>query len=237
MKSIRSALAGTHFSARNGGFALIPILASLAGSVLAQELPRPAEIEPDIRFWTRVYTEIDTSAGFIHDDRHLNVVYRTVTFDDNVSQRSRNSQISGAFDDIREPLRILATGKRDNLTDREQQILSLWPDDISNRTLASAVDRLRFQRGQSDRFRAGLIRAGRWKPYIRGVLREEGVPADLIDNLDHYTAGADKETERPKRSIEEILEDHARQVPPEEWSKLPGDLIERLDHYTSGADL
>ena len=180
MKSIRSALAGTHFSARNGGFALIPILASLAGSVLAQELPRPAEIEPDIRFWTRVYTEIDTSAGFIHDDRHLDVVYRTVTFDDNVSQRSRNSQISGAFDDIREPLRILATGKRDNLTDREQQILSLWPDDISNRTLASAVDRLRFQRGQSDRFRAGLIRAGRWKPYIRGVLREEGVPADLI---------------------------------------------------------
>ena len=63
------------------------------------------------------------------------------------------------------------------------------------------------------------------------------LPNDLIDSLDHYTSGADKETERPKRSIEEILKDHSRQVPPEEWSKLPEDPIERLDHYTSGADL
>ena len=63
------------------------------------------------------------------------------------------------------------------------------------------------------------------------------LPDDLIDNLDHYTAGADKKTERPKRSIEEILKDQARQVPAEEWSKLPSDLIERLDHYTSGADV
>ena len=63
------------------------------------------------------------------------------------------------------------------------------------------------------------------------------LPADLIDNLDHYTAGADKETMRPNRAIEEILKDHARQVPPEEWSKLPEDLIDRLDYYTSGADL
>ncbi len=62
-------------------------------------------------------------------------------------------------------------------------------------------------------------------------------PDDLIDNLDHYTAGADKRIERPKRSIEEILKDHARQVPPGEWSKLPDDLIDRLDYYTSGADL
>ena len=63
------------------------------------------------------------------------------------------------------------------------------------------------------------------------------LPADLIDNLDHYTAGADKETVRPNRAIEEILKDHARQVPQEEWSKLPDDLIDRLDYYTSGADL
>ena len=63
------------------------------------------------------------------------------------------------------------------------------------------------------------------------------LPDDLIDNLDHYTAGADKEPERPKRSIEEILKHHARQVPSEEWSKLPDDLVDRLDYYTSGADL
>ena len=63
------------------------------------------------------------------------------------------------------------------------------------------------------------------------------LPRDLIDNLDHYTAGADKDTDRPGRTVEEILEDYAGRVPAEDWAKLPPDLIERLDYYTSGADV
>ena len=157
-----------------------PIAALLAGGLLAQELPRPPEIEPDIRFWTRVYTEVDTASGFIHDDRNLDVVYRTLRFDEGASQRSRRNEINAASESIRGTLRTLATGKRDNLSQEEQRILSLWPEGISNQTLASAVDRLRFQLGQSNRFHAGLIRSGRWKPYIREVLQQEGVPAELI---------------------------------------------------------
>ena len=157
-----------------------PIAALLAGGLLAQELPRPPEIEPDIRFWTRVYTEVDTASGFIHDDRNLDVVYRTLRFDEGASQRSRRNEINAATESIRATLRTLATGKRDNLSQEEQRILSLWPEGVSNQTLASAVDRLRFQLGQSNRFRAGLIRSGRWKPYIREVLQQEGVPAELI---------------------------------------------------------
>lgn len=63
------------------------------------------------------------------------------------------------------------------------------------------------------------------------------LPDDLIENLDHYTAGADKYADRSGRNVEEILEDYAGRVPTEEWAKLPPDLIERLDHYTSGADI
>ena len=155
------------------------VLASLAGDLVAQELPRPPEIEPDIRFWTRVYTEVDTDGGFIHDDRYLDVVYRTLRFDEDASQRSRQNEVDAAFESIRGTLATLAGGKRDNLTPEERRVLSLWPGDVSNRTLASAADRLRWQRGQSNRFRDGLIRAGRWKPYIQEVLREEGVPIEL----------------------------------------------------------
>lgn len=63
------------------------------------------------------------------------------------------------------------------------------------------------------------------------------LPDDLIENLDHYTAGADKNADRPGRNVEEILEDYAGRVPAEEWDRLPPDLIERLDYYTSGADV
>ena len=180
MTSVRSVRLDTRCSARFMALLAGPIAALLAGGLLAQELPRPPEIEPDIRFWTRVYTEVDTASGFIHDDRNLDVVYRTLRFDEGASQRSRRNEINAASESIRTTLRTLATGKRDNLSQEEQRILSLWPDGVSNQTLASAVDRLRFQLGQSNRFRAGLIRSGRWKPYIREVLQQEGVPAELI---------------------------------------------------------
>ena len=179
MTSVRTFLPGTRSSARFMALLAAPVGVFLTGILLAQELPRPPEIEPDIRFWTRVYTEVDTDSGFIHDDQYLDVVYRTMRFDEDASQRSRRNEINAAFESIRGTLRTLATGKRDNLSQEEQRILSLWPEGVGNQTLASAVDRLRFQLGQSDRFRAGLIRAGRWKPYIYEVLQEEGVPIEL----------------------------------------------------------
>ena len=190
MKSSRTYLLGTPRVDRFMALPAGPVLALLAGSLLAQELPRPPEIEPDIRFWTRVYTEVDTDSGFIHDDRYLDVVYRTMRFDENASQRSRRNEINAASESIRGTLRTLATGKRDNLSQEEQRILSLWPDGVSDQTLASAVERLRFQLGQSNRFRAGLIRAGRWKPYIYEVLRQEGVPIELA-SLPHVESSFD----------------------------------------------
>jgi membrane-bound lytic murein transglycosylase D len=41
---------------------------------------RPGELEPDIKFWQRVYTEAATDGGYIHDEEHLDVVYERVTF-------------------------------------------------------------------------------------------------------------------------------------------------------------
>ena len=37
-------------------------------------LPRPPELEPDVQFWIRVYTEITTNDGFIHDQHKLSVI-------------------------------------------------------------------------------------------------------------------------------------------------------------------
>lgn len=180
MRFVRTFSPGTPRAARFMGLLTGCVLACLSGALVAQQLPRPPEIEPDIRFWTRVYTEVDTDGGFIHDDRYLDVVYRTLRFDEDASQRSRQNEVNAAFESIRGTLATLAGGKRDNLTTEERRVLSLWPEDVSNRTLASAADRLRWQRGQSDRFRAGLVRAGRWKPYIHDVLLEEGVPIELV---------------------------------------------------------
>ena len=163
-------------------FWLIAVAVGAAGSVGAQTsvLPRPAELEPDIQFWVRVYTEVSTQSGFIHDSQHLGVVYRIVRFRDGVSRRERTRQLNQAYGEVRETLAVLADGKRAGLTAEEQRFLALWPEGVSNSELRALSGRLRFQLGQSDRFRAGLIRSGIWRSYIEEVLAERGLPPELV---------------------------------------------------------
>ena len=49
-------------------------LASVEGA--DRELfPLPDTLRPAVDFWTRVYTEVDSSAGYVHDSRNLDIVY------------------------------------------------------------------------------------------------------------------------------------------------------------------
>ena len=34
----------------------------------------PPQLEPDVRFWIRVYTEVTTDQGLLHDDWNLGLV-------------------------------------------------------------------------------------------------------------------------------------------------------------------
>lgn len=134
-------------------------------------LPRPAALEPAIKFWTRVYTEVDTKSGFLHDAENLSVVYRRVDYN--------REQIEHYRRRIHEDLQVLASGKRSGLTLHQQEVLDAWPEGVSNSTLAEAVNRVRFQLGQSDRFIEGLIRSGAYREHIETVARERGLPVEL----------------------------------------------------------
>jgi len=153
----------------------------LSCAAVAQDglFPRPAGLEPDVDFWRRVYTEVDTSSGFVHDSRYLSVVYRTLRFPEDATRRQRNRTLQATYEELRGVLERLASGRRDSLSAEEQRVLALWPDDVSDAELREAAGRLRFQLGQSDRFRSGLIRAGTWRPYIEDVLERRGLPREL----------------------------------------------------------
>ncbi|MDH3452123.1 MAG: transglycosylase SLT domain-containing protein, partial [Gammaproteobacteria bacterium] len=159
--------------------AFILISCGVHASSGADPFPRPAELAPDIHFWTRVYTEIDAAGGFLHDDRHLGVIYATLRFPPNLSKRKRRKEIARAKQRYRKILLTLASGRRSGLSDEQRRVLQLWPEQVTNRELRAAAQRLRFQLGQKDKFLAGLIRAGAWEDYIRATLREHGLPEDL----------------------------------------------------------
>jgi len=133
--------------------------------------PRPPELEPAIQFWIKVYTQVDTQSGYLHDSRNLSVIYRRLPLDQRLIEQTRQQ--------IRQDLEVLATGKRSGLTDSQQEILALWGDNVSNARLAEASSNVRWQLGQSDRFLAGLIRSGAYRAHINQVIREKNLPLEL----------------------------------------------------------
>ena len=163
--------------------ALVLSVAAVVWTVgaLAQEslFPRPAELEPAVQFWTRVYTEVDTHSGFIHVDLRLDIVYETIKVSEDLSSRERRRHIEHAIDTYTAILKKLGSGAREHLSDEEQRVLALFPVGTPNGELKDAADRVRFQLGQSDRFRAGLARSGTWKQYIYDVLDKHGLPREL----------------------------------------------------------
>jgi membrane-bound lytic murein transglycosylase D len=153
----------------------------LAFSADAQNelFPRPAELEPAVKFWTRVYTEISTDEGFIHDSLRMDVVFQTVRVPNDLGSRERRRRIERAQESTRDILNKLGGGARTGLSNEEERILKLYPEGTSNAEFRAAAGRIRFQLGQADRFRAGLIRSGAWKPYIYEVLAARGLPREL----------------------------------------------------------
>jgi membrane-bound lytic murein transglycosylase D len=147
--------------------------------VTAQNLfPRPPQLDSAVEFWTRVYTDVDTRGGLIHDTERLDVVYETVR--DMPSEAARRRHVEASVTRYRQILRKLGGGARQGLSGEEARVLGLFPDGTSNEELLAAAERLRFQLGQADRFRAGLIRSGTWRGYIQGVLAANGVPTELV---------------------------------------------------------
>ena len=152
---------------------LLPALAAAATSAIVQ----PSELEPDVRFWMRVYSEISTNEGFIHDQRNLAVVYATLHFAADSPPRQRESQVDAAREHYRQMLRHLGGGATPQ-NDEELRVQGLWVGADAPRLLQAADD-VRFQLGQSDRFRAGLQRAGTWEAHIAQSLAAQGLPAEI----------------------------------------------------------
>ncbi len=143
-------------------------------------MPRPAALERDVQFWIRVYTEVDTNSGFIHDEHNLGVVYEKLHFAPNTSPREREKIVDQEKAKYAAALRrIAATSEGGSLSEDDQRIRDMWGSEGTPSRLRDATDEIRFQLGQSDRFRAGLIRSGAWQTHIAETLANLGLPPEL----------------------------------------------------------
>ena len=142
-------------------------------------MPRPPELERDVQFWVRVYTEVDTNGGFLHDQYNLAVIYEALRFAPNTSSRERERIVDQRRSHYAAALRRIAAAKDGPLSDEDQHIKDMWGAEGTPSRLLEATDDIRFQLGQADRFREGLVRSGAWETHIAETLANLGLPPEL----------------------------------------------------------
>ncbi|ORU93246.1 MAG: lytic transglycosylase [Cycloclasticus sp. symbiont of Bathymodiolus heckerae] len=158
-------------------------LLALPSASLAKEsphFPQPEALKPDVNFWLKVYTEVTTSQGFIHDNEHLNIIYERVSFAPGTSYKARQKTIKQKKKYYKNILSYLAKSPSKRLDSaRYRHVKALWPKGTKAAEFRKAEKRLRFQLGQANRFKQGIIRSGRWMPFIKKEFRLLGIPEEL----------------------------------------------------------
>ncbi len=149
----------------------------------SRDIPRPAELQRDVDFWIRVYSEITTQQGFLHDEADLSIVYGTLNLPSApAGSPSRRNAVTFERERWRSALRTAAealeSGTPTHSADA-QRVLELWGDKATSGRLRAATETVRFQLGQADRFREGLVRSGTWETHIARTFERLGLPPEL----------------------------------------------------------
>ena len=159
------------------------VLVSFCLTAYAADIfPEPDGLKSEVDFWERIYVGVPTNEGLLHDARHLDVVYETIGLQGVESRSKRQARVEKRKRHWRNVLTRLASGAAPR-SRAEKDFVEALTTALGHRPSAKnytqAAERLRFQLGQSDKFKAGLIRSGAYESDIRRTLRAHGVPEDL----------------------------------------------------------
>jgi len=149
------------------------------------KLPLPDGLETDVKFWERVFTDIEPSECAFHDEWDLGIIYY-VTRVPKLKRGRHNRSLKYHLKKIRGALTNLSRhGKPKNAFERK--IFRVIPKNKrTRRFFAKAKDQVRCQRGVA--FEKSLARSKRYIPMIKRSLRAKGLPEDLA-YLPHLESG------------------------------------------------
>ena len=167
---------------RSLGLALCPARAAAQ----SEPFPEPEALAPaPSRSGCACTSRSSTDGGFLHDARLMDVVYEHVRFDGRAHGRAprgdRRRAPRSRWRDVLESLALRRPAAQRRASAESLQLFTsrARPRRRPRATTATPRTRMRFQLGQRDKFRDGLIRSGAYEAEMRAVFREQGLPEDL----------------------------------------------------------
>lgn len=138
-------------------------------------------ITPNVAFWRDIYGKYPSTQGVLHDKRNLGIIYEVLdvegVYENGARERDRQ-RIERAKERYLEILKNLASGAPPQ-NKEEKRVAGLFGPQATPEDFRLAQDNIRFQSGQKDNFRDGLIRSGAYLAEIKEIMASYGVPEDL----------------------------------------------------------
>ena len=138
-------------------------------------------VTPNVLFWRDIYGKYPSNQGVLHDKRDLRVIYEVLDVEgiwENGARERDRQKIERAKERYLDILKFLAAGAPPQ-TREEKRVAALFGPRATAEDFRLAQDNIRFQSGQKDNFRAGLIRSGAYLEEIKQIMASYGVPEDL----------------------------------------------------------
>jgi len=137
-------------------------------------------IRANVQFWEKVYSQYSTRQGILHDSDDLSRIYAIVDFVDGETtgaERINSERTRAAKERITDILTRLGSGIPPR-TVEERRIAGLFPPK-RRAVYHEARNNIRLQLGQSDRFREGVIRSGKYLTQFKRIFIAQGLPPEL----------------------------------------------------------
>jgi membrane-bound lytic murein transglycosylase D len=138
-------------------------------------------LEPNVRFWIDAYTKYPTTNGIVHDGTDLSIVYGVIDLlppDKPGARHTNQGRIQIAIEQYKKILEDLDENS-DPQDPEKKRIADLFGPKASLGVFREAINNIRCQVGQKDRFETGLVRSGAYLQRIKTIFRSHGLPEDL----------------------------------------------------------
>lgn len=152
----------------------------------------PQELNDHVNFWLKIYTEVGDHQLIVYDRNHPEVIYEILDLSDQIENSKNRIQFESLKKSVVQKLRLkydLAfRGLIKKSLSKKTQILSPLETRISAATQQSIHDHnleyfrthIRIQSGQRNQIISGMNRARLYMPYMKTILRNEGIPEEVV---------------------------------------------------------
>ncbi|RLA63167.1 MAG: hypothetical protein DRQ89_07385 [Epsilonproteobacteria bacterium] len=151
---------------------IFPIV--LFASTAKKHFPVDYKMRVRVNFWEKVYSQINSDEGFLHDEQKLDIIYETVSVR-GLSRKGRIKKVKARKRYWKKIILSLAKNK----PVRIKEALLLKLQRLPKRKLRRIARRIRYQGGMSNRYLKGLSESYKYLKKIKKNFKRKGYPEEL----------------------------------------------------------